>query len=116
MKIYAFDIDGTICTNTDGNYELAVPYKERIESINRLYSEGHIIKMFTARGSTTKKDWYEFTANQITNWGLKFHELITGKPEADFFIDDKAINDNHWDWERALDENYDEDEKKLENI
>ena len=54
--------------------------------------------MFTARGSTTKKDWYEFTLNQITEWGLKFHELITGKPEADLFIDDKAINHNDWDW------------------
>ena len=113
MKIYAFDIDGTICTNTYGNYELAQPYKNRIESINRLYYEGHTIKMFTARGSTTKKDWYEFTTNQITSWGLKFHELITGKPEADLFIDDKAINHNDWDWEKGFNGKYDADTDKV---
>ena len=113
MKIYAFDIDGTICSNTYGNYELAQPYKERIAYINKLYNEGHTIKMFTARGSTTKKDWYEFTANQITNWGLKFHELITGKPEADFFIDDKAINHNDWDWGKVHHEKYDKDYEKV---
>ena len=33
MKIYVFDIDGTICTNTYGDYESAKPYKERIDSI-----------------------------------------------------------------------------------
>ena len=29
--------------------------------INRLYEEGHTIKMFTARGTTTNIDWYDFT-------------------------------------------------------
>ena len=113
MKIYAFDIDGTICTNTYGDYELAKPYKERIDSINKLYDEGSTIKMFTARGSTTKKDWYEFTFNQLTNWGLKFHKLITGKPEADLFIDDKAINHNDWNWGKVLNEQYDKDDEKV---
>ena len=26
VKVYCFDIDGTICTNTDGDYEKAKPY------------------------------------------------------------------------------------------
>ena len=29
----------------------------------------------------------------ISEWGVKYHELILGKPEAHLFIDDKAIND-----------------------
>ncbi len=99
MTIFAFDIDGTICTNTYGKYDLAQPYPQRIEHINKLYNEGHTIKMFTARGSTTQKNWFDFTSNQISSWGLKFHELIIGKPEADIFIDDKAVNHNSWNWE-----------------
>ncbi len=55
--------------------------------------------MFTARGSTTNINWYDFTKNQLDNWGLKYHELITGKPHADYFIDDKAYNNEDWDWE-----------------
>ena len=91
--IYCFDIDGTICTNTEGFYESAIPFRERITYINQLYEDGHTIKMFTARGSGTGKDWRQLTEKQLQTWGVKYNELILGKPEADLFIDDKAIND-----------------------
>ena len=99
MIKYAIDIDGTICNNTWGDYQKAQPNLKRIEYINKLYDSGNIIKMFTARGSVTKKDWYEFTYNQLKSWGLKFNELILGKPDADIFIDDKACHDSFWLWE-----------------
>lgn len=102
MQTYAFDIDGTICTNTDGDYENAVPFKDRIKIINNLYNSGNIIKMFTARGSTTGIDWYEFTFNQLKTWNLNFHELILGKPYADFFIDDKGCNDSYFLWQEDV--------------
>ncbi len=35
--IYCFDLDGTLCTNTDGSYELAKPYLDRIRIVNDLY-------------------------------------------------------------------------------
>jgi len=94
MTIYAFDIDGTICTSVKNSaYEEAVPYKEMIEKINDLYNEGHYIKIFTARGSVSGKDWTEFTSKQLNSWGLLYHELITNKkPHFDLLIDDKAIN------------------------
>ena len=53
MAIYAFDIDGTICNNTYGKYEEALPNIERIKVINSLYESGETIKLFTARGTTT---------------------------------------------------------------
>jgi hydroxymethylpyrimidine pyrophosphatase-like HAD family hydrolase len=91
MTVYCFDIDGTICTNTDGDYENALPYREVIEKINRLYSDGHSISLYTARGSTTHIDWYDFTKRQLKEWGVKYHELIMGKPYADLYIDDKGM-------------------------
>mgnify|MGYP001411404932 CR=1 FL=1 len=30
-KTYVFDIDGTICSLTNGNYGFAVPYMDRIK-------------------------------------------------------------------------------------
>ena len=98
MSIYAFDIDGTICNNTFGKYDDAVPIPDRIAYINYLFDNGHTIKMFTARGSTTNIDWTHKTAKQLKKWGLKYHELIMGKPYADFFIDDKGHNDFFWNW------------------
>jgi len=91
MTTYCFDIDGTICTNTDGDYEQAMPFKEVIEEINRLYDGGHKVVFYTGRGSTTGIDWYEFTKKQLKDWQVKYHELTMGKPYADIYIDDKGI-------------------------
>ena len=91
MTIYCFDIDGTICTNTDGDYENAQPFPQVIAKISRLYEAGHKIIIHTARGSTTGIDWLEFTEKQLREWNVKYHKLITGKPYADFYIDDKGI-------------------------
>ena len=101
--IYCFDIDGTICTNTDGDYKNAQPFQEMIAKVNELYGEGHTIYYMTARGFTTKIDWFEFTGQQLIGWGAKYHQLIMGKPTADIYVDDKAIN--VLDWKKmALDE------------
>ena len=94
--IYCFDIDGTICTNTDGKYEDAQPDYDVIEQVNKLYNEGHHVLLHTARGATTGIDWREVTEVQMHKWGVKFHQLFMGKPTADVYIDDKAINAMEW--------------------
>jgi hypothetical protein len=101
MLTYCFDIDGTICDPGDGDYETSTPKKYRIDKINKLYDEGHQIIYLTARGmgryknsrQLATKDFYNTTYNQLESWGCKFHDLFLGKPSADFYIDDKAIND-----------------------
>ena len=50
MRRFCFDIDGTICTNTWGDYEDAEPYFDRIDAVNELYDNGFHIIYFTARG------------------------------------------------------------------
>ena len=35
--IYVFDIDGTICSNTWGDYENAKPFLDRIKKNNLFY-------------------------------------------------------------------------------
>lgn len=93
---YMVDIDGTICNNTNGDYENAQPMVNRIEHFNKLYDEGHTVCYWTARGSNTGKDWYEFTLRQLTSWGAKFHSFNVGKPAYDIWIDDKAINSEEY--------------------
>jgi hypothetical protein len=92
MMKYCVDIDGTICTNTYGKYEQAEPWPEAIAKVNALYDAGHSVVFFTARGSTTGMDWREVTEKQLKEWGVKYHKVIFGKPEADIFIDDRAIS------------------------
>lgn len=91
-KTYIVDIDGILCTNTDGEYNSAKPVKENINKINELYHMGYRIILWTARGSTTGIDWRELTAIQMGLWGVKHHELRMGKPHYDKWIDDKSEN------------------------
>tara|TARA_R110000796_G_scaffold47751_5_gene114659 strand:+ start:41090 stop:41422 length:333 start_codon:yes stop_codon:yes gene_type:complete len=98
---YVFDIDGTICTLTNGDYESAQPVQERVDKVNTLYDEGHTIILQTARGmgrtynnaAKASEMFYMFTHQQLTDWGVKFHSLFLGKPAADIYVDDKGIKD-----------------------
>jgi glycerol-3-phosphate cytidylyltransferase len=95
---YCFDLDGTICaTPTSRAYSDAVPYLKIVNRINELYSEGHTITIFTARGGTSKIDHHNLTTSQLSEWGVKYHYLVDkGKPDYDLFIDDKAISAKQW--------------------
>lgn len=91
--IYYVDIDGTICNNTYGDYELAQPIMSRIDRLNTLYDQGNEIHYWTSRGMRTGKDWGELTARQLQEWGCKYTSFNMRKPMYDIWIDDKAIND-----------------------
>ena len=104
MATYVFDLDGTLCSDSMGNYRFAQPFIERIKHVNSLYDEGNFIILQTARGMGSSKNsveeatlkWKEFTEAQISNWGLKYHQIFFGKPSGDFYIDDKAINEKDY--------------------
>ena len=97
-KVVLVDIDETICYYKDQNnrrYDLSIPIQENIDKINKLYDEVWEVVYWTARGSVSKKDYTEYTWNQLKEWGCKFHDLITGtsenpKPHFDLVVDDKA--------------------------
>ena len=93
-KVICFDLDGTLCSNTNGKYEQAEPMLERIAVVNRLYEAGTIVRIDTARGTTTGQDWFDFTVKQLQSWGVKYHTLRTGvKMQADHYVDDKGFPD-----------------------
>ena len=89
---YIIDIDGTICTLTNGDYAEAEPYLFRIKHFNNLYDAGNEVHYWTARGSNSGKDWLELTLQQLNDWGVKYTTAKTGKPTYDVWIDDKAFN------------------------
>jgi len=94
---YCFDIDGVISNQTfKHDYWNYTPVIEVINKINKLYDDGHYILLYTARGTESGIDWYQFTLTQMNNWGVKYHKLMMGKPSYDIIIDDKAINIKDW--------------------
>jgi glycerol-3-phosphate cytidylyltransferase len=101
---FCFDLDGTICDtpcDSDGHnqrYWDSTPIPFMVETVNRLYDEGHYIIIMTARGRGSGKNWTELTKKSLDKWGVKYHELepMFHKPNADIFIDDKG--ENVFDW------------------
>lgn len=101
-KTFCFDLDGTLCTNTDGAYEEAQPFPWAIARVNALATAGHRIIIFTARGGTTGIDWTDVTKEQLAAWGVLYDELRLGKPQADVYIDDKALHVDAWRFGHGL--------------
>lgn len=92
FKRLMFDIDGVICTNTNGKYSKAKPILKNIMDINKLYDQGYLIFLYTSRGKTTNKNWTSLTTRQLRKWKIKYHRLLFGKPHYDLLICDKAVN------------------------
>ena len=110
-KTICFDIDGTICQQTKGDYENATPFEAARKFVNQLYDEGFEIVFFTGRfmgrheGNVEKvyAQGYELTLRQLNEWGFKFHKLYLGKPAHHILVDDKALFFKP-DWEKIYQE------------
>lgn len=91
MKIYV-DIDETICFyDGEREYPNALPIRDNIAKINKLYDEGNEITYWTARGTVTGFNWFKVTQEQLSMWGCKYHHLSVGyKPAYDLLICDKT--------------------------
>jgi quercetin dioxygenase-like cupin family protein len=94
---YFIDLDNTLCKTIDGDYSNSEPIKERINKVNELKEQGNHITIWTARGSRSGISHRELTESQLKLWGVKYDELLMGKPDFDLMIDDKCVNvDTYW--------------------
>jgi hypothetical protein len=96
MKI-VIDIDGTLCSETE-DIPFRRPFTDRIKQLNQHYDVGDIICIYTSRGmrstgnaDDSDKKYRAITEKQLAEWGVKYHELIFGKPNADIYIDNKNM-------------------------
>lgn len=100
------DLDHTICFPFDDaidsyqKYGMALPNRKMIEKIILWKSRGAYIIIFTARRMRTHKgdvqkailDVGGITEHWLKKHNVPYDELIFGKPDADVYIDDKAMN------------------------
>lgn len=99
MRI-VFDLDDTISTHRNRDYENATPIMATIEKMRDLKKDGCEIVIYTARGQVScNGDLALIEARnreQITKWLKKYDvpcdELIFGKPIGDLYVDDKAVS------------------------
>ncbi|HRZ19048.1 MAG TPA: HAD family acid phosphatase [Methanofastidiosum sp.] len=93
LKNFIIDIDGVICDDIPNEEPERMATANEIpkskETINKWYSEGHIITFFTSR---TEKE-RDVTVKWLENHGYNYHNIIFGKPRGGnyHYIDDKDI-------------------------
>jgi capsule biosynthesis phosphatase len=101
------DLDGTIAANKIAGEEYGdvSPIPGAIRVLTRLRDEGAYIIIHTARGMGTcnnnlgrvisKEAWS--TVEWLKKWEVPYDELLFGKPNVDYFIDDKGVRFIDWD-------------------
>lgn len=102
MPVAVFDIDDTICTTKNRDYPNSEPIQDVIDKIKLMKSMGWTIRLHTSRGvASCKGDMkliLERNKDVLETWlaehEVPYDELIFGKPLADLYVDDKAMNVN----------------------
>lgn len=97
-----FDLDNTLVSypTVVGDYSTVKPINRNIMLLKKLKSDGHEIIIYTARRMKTHngnvgkviKDIARITIDTLEKLNIDYDELIFGKPIADIYIDDRAIN------------------------
>ncbi len=97
-----FDLDNTLVTypSIPGDYTTVKPITKMVDLARRLKSEGHTIIIHTARRMATHhnnveaviRDVGALTVKSLQDLGIPYDELKFGKPLADMYIDDRAVN------------------------
>lgn len=99
-----FDLDNTLVTypTISGDYTTVLPIQRNINFLKLLHKLGNTIIIYTARRMKTHKgnvgaivaDIGKITFDTLDRFGIPYDEIHFGKPYANFYIDDLAINVN----------------------
>jgi len=97
-----FDLDNTLVTYpvVPFDYSTVKPIDKNIDLCRSLHAEGHTIIIHTARRMATcqnnvgmvMKQIGRVTLDTLEKYKIPYDELIFGKPIADVYIDDRAVN------------------------
>ena len=108
-KTIVVDIDDTISFTYNRDFINSVPNQPVIDKINQLYNEGWNIILFTARGGKScntleekEKKYRLVTENWLIKHNVKYNILMFGKPNADYYVDDKNISVDEFVLRRKL--------------
>lgn len=99
---FCFDLDGTLVTfpTIHNDYASVLPIDKNIKHLKYLKKLGHTIIIYTARNMKTHNGnigkinahTTKIVFDTLDKYNIPYDEIYFGKPYADFYIDDLAIN------------------------
>jgi CMP-N-acetylneuraminic acid synthetase len=97
-KRYVIDIDNTIqqLAENGAGAGKTRPIERNIARVNRLFDAGNTIVLWTSQKLDEEPGIREATVDRLRKWGVKYHELLFGKPRGDVFVDGKAMDYRDW--------------------
>lgn len=116
QEIAVFDLDGTLCEQVDTRtsplgilaYGQAAPRRDVIDKLNEMSDGGWKIVIHTARGMRTfggdvpkvEGALRSMTEQWLADNGVRYHELIFGKPPGSLYVDDRGQSVGMFLWNR----------------
>eukprot|EP00929_Paragymnodinium_shiwhaense_P040364 TRINITY_DN21091_c0_g1_i1.p1 TRINITY_DN21091_c0_g1~~TRINITY_DN21091_c0_g1_i1.p1 ORF type:complete len:835 (-),score=152.07 TRINITY_DN21091_c0_g1_i1:82-2586(-) len=99
---FVFDLDGTLVTHPKrrGDYASVEPIEQNVALVRSLKAAGHYIIVWTSRESERHSGNVgaivaavgRQTLDTLDKLQIPYDELLFGKPHADLYIDDRAVN------------------------
>ena len=93
-RILAIDFDGVIhdYKNPVEGKRMGLPIEGTKEALTQLFDEGNEIIVFSVWGNQEDVigDWMEY-------YEIPYHSITNIKPNADIYLDDRAIRFEGWD-------------------
>ena len=106
QKTIALDFDGVIHNDTKGFYDGTIygrPIKGTKEALLKL-SQSYKLVIYSCKSNPKRplinnKTGTELIWEWLEHWGMKqyIHDVVENKPNALYYIDDKAISFDCWD-------------------
>lgn len=110
-KTIVFDVDDVLCDNKNRDYKNAVPLRDNIVKLNGLHDMGYKIVLHTARGmvscggdvAAADKKNRAVLESWLDKHGVRYDELVFGKPIAMMYVDDKCMTPDELNLEEWYD-------------
>jgi mannose-6-phosphate isomerase-like protein (cupin superfamily) len=83
MKRYFFHLDNILCKTDENDYNNSTPFQEIINFLNTLKENDNHITIWTTIDCESFISHKELTIKQLNDWGVKYDELLLGKPNYD---------------------------------
>ncbi len=92
MAVLGIDFDGVIhdAKHPLPGKRMGAPIEGALQALARLRMRGDKIIIFSVKDTKIIKDWMDF-------YQLPYDDITNQKPDADVFLDDKAIRFENWD-------------------
>lgn len=92
-KTYAIDFDGVIhdYKHPKPGMKMGLPMPGAAEALALLHGRGHTVIIHSVRGNERDviRKWMEY-------YMIPFDSITNVKPQADFYVDDKAVHFDNW--------------------